>query len=359
MIIPLSITFSGNWGNLRTNLKNSGQTWLSSFDNIPAAVFSGVSQRCTICLCNKNKQTGIFVAPMYRWRSEYRPYLTTRIEYSKIGVTDENTFGIPKLGSITQYHALKTLIAVKGNRPLFSASNEHKIGFSQAARNFVSVFIEDPPAIDASSLKLVAPSKIGYVKLEDEKTVLIALVALAGEFYLWYWLVRGDGFDVTKWVIADFLTCLRGVSKDFASLLSELGLLLHERRFEALVYKKNAGRYVGNFNYRDLFEITRRADLLLASGLGFSRAEILEILNYVQRVLSINVFAGEKGVPNSIKQTFPPKSIDGEKQQQVYSKVDRFLKQHYGFTDEELDFIINYDIKHRMGDALFRNERDE
>ncbi|CAI4034034.1 hypothetical protein DNFV4_04476 [Nitrospira tepida] len=22
---------------------------------------------------------------------------------------------------------------------------------------------------------------------------------------------------------------------------------------------------------------------------------------------------------------------------------------HYGFTDEELDFIINYDIKHRMG----------
>jgi hypothetical protein len=23
--------------------------------------------------------------------------------------------------------------------------------------------------------------------------------------------------------------------------------------------------------------------------------------------------------------------------------------QHYGFTDEELDFIINYDIKYRMG----------
>jgi len=265
---------------------------------------------------------------------------------------DENTFGIPKLGSITQYHALKTLIAVKGNKPLFSASNEHKIGFSQAARNFVSVFIKDPPAIDASSLKLVAPSKIGYVKLEDEKTALMALVTLAGEFYLWYWLVRGDGFDVTKWVITDFLTCLRGVSKDVASLLGELGLLLHERRFEALVYKKNAGRYVGNFNYRDLFEITRRTDLLLASGLGFSRAEILEILDYVQRVLSINVFAGEKGIPDSIRQTFPPKRIDGEKQQLVYSKVDRFLKQHYGFTDKELDFIIHYDIRYRMGDQL-------
>lgn len=29
--------------------------------------------------------------------------------------------------------------------------------------------------------------------------------------------------------------------------------------------------------------------------------------------------------------------------------IDRILAQHYGFTDEELDFIINYDIKYRMG----------
>jgi hypothetical protein len=25
------------------------------------------------------------------------------------------------------------------------------------------------------------------------------------------------------------------------------------------------------------------------------------------------------------------------------------VAQHYDFTDEELDFIINYDIKYRMG----------
>ena len=27
---------------------------------------------------------------------------------------------------------------------------------------------------------------------------------------------------------------------------------------------------------------------------------------------------------------------------------DRVLAQHYGFTDEELDFIVNYDIKYRV-----------
>jgi len=29
--------------------------------------------------------------------------------------------------------------------------------------------------------------------------------------------------------------------------------------------------------------------------------------------------------------------------------LDRALAAHYGFTDEELDFIINHDIKYRMG----------
>jgi hypothetical protein len=33
----------------------------------------------------------------------------------------------------------------------------------------------------------------------------------------------------------------------------------------------------------------------------------------------------------------------------IIAEIDCMLAQHYGFTDEELDFIINYDIKYRMG----------
>ena len=36
----------------------------------------------------------------------------------------------------------------------------------------------------------------------------------------------------------------------------------------------------------------------------------------------------------------------------IVDKIDKLLKKHYGFTEEELDFIINYDIKYRMGDEL-------
>ena len=37
------------------------------------------------------------------------------------------------------------------------------------------------------------------------------------------------------------------------------------------------------------------------------------------------------------------------KSKHIIDEIDRVLAQHYGFTDEELDFIINYDIKYRMG----------
>ncbi len=33
----------------------------------------------------------------------------------------------------------------------------------------------------------------------------------------------------------------------------------------------------------------------------------------------------------------------------IIDEIDRVLARHYGFTDEELDYIINYDIKYRLG----------
>lgn len=41
---------------------------------------------------------------------------------------------------------------------------------------------------------------------------------------------------------------------------------------------------------------------------------------------------------------------------QYMDAIDVVLAKHYGFTDEELDFIINYDIKYRMGDELNSEE---
>jgi hypothetical protein len=37
----------------------------------------------------------------------------------------------------------------------------------------------------------------------------------------------------------------------------------------------------------------------------------------------------------------------------ILDEIDQVLARHYDFSDEEVDFILNYDIKYRMG---FRRE---
>lgn len=36
----------------------------------------------------------------------------------------------------------------------------------------------------------------------------------------------------------------------------------------------------------------------------------------------------------------------------LLDEIDALLAMHYGLTEEELDFVINYDIKYRMGEEL-------
>ena len=42
-------------------------------------------------------------------------------------------------------------------------------------------------------------------------------------------------------------------------------------------------------------------------------------------------------------------SFDIRASKSIIDEIDQVLAGYYGFTNEELDFIINYDIKYRMG----------
>jgi hypothetical protein len=49
-------------------------------------------------------------------------------------------------------------------------------------------------------------------------------------------------------------------------------------------------------------------------------------------------------------------TVYARKSKHIIDDIDRILACHYGFTSEELDFIINYDIQYRMG---YDNNKDE
>lgn len=118
-----------------------------------------------------------------------------------------------------------------------------------------------------------------------------AICLLSSSYYYWLWIGISDCYHVTKRDI-DILTIPQSMLKDKGmKFLAEM--LLHD-------LWKHAETRVRN-----------RAN-------GSRRNEV-------------NFFVG--------------------KSKQIIDEIDRSLGLHYGFTEEELDFIINYDSKYRLGNA--------
>jgi hypothetical protein len=350
MIVPLSLMFSEDFGQLRKAVCKTGGAWLSSFDNIPASVFEGVSQRCTIWL--SSDRSGQFSSPMYRWRSVARPRLVPSIAFTPFDVSDVGTAGIPKWHSRSVAAVVNTVVRQREKRNsrvlAVARGSGAELGFSPSARNFITTSLHGAPSLDAITLNTLEESGPAKFHCASTQAAEAGLASTSGELYFLYWLVRGDGFHVTTWIIRDYLRCLEFLPTAHFELLARLGSTLDERRFEALVFKKNAGKYVGNFNYRGHYFITRRADLLVMAGLGVSVTGAFEVFDQVQRVLSINEHAGEKSIPNEVKALFPPSPVDASSEEQLFAQVDGLLVQH-GFTTEGLDFLFNHDIHARLG----------
>src|SRR5579872_1690671 len=68
-----------------------------------------------------------------------------------------------------------------------------------------------------------------------------------------------------------------------------------------------------------------------------------------QLMLSLGQNAKRKKILTKQGHTIEYDEIKTLHSKPITDEIDRVLAAHYGFTAEELDFIINYDIKYRMG----------
>src|SRR5450755_529141 len=117
----------------------------------------------------------------------------------------------------------------------------------------------------------------------------VAVCLLSSSFYYWLWITFSDCYHVTQGDIG-ILPIPDSLSRD--TQLKEL-----------------ATQFLADLEKHSQVRVRNRAD-------GSKKEEV-------------NYYVG--------------------KSKHIIDQIDRVLAKHYGFTDEELDFIINYDIKYRMG----------
>lgn len=350
MIVPLSITFGRDFNGLRERIVNWGSCWFSSYGIIPASLFTDVSQNCTIWLGRAGKGD-VFTAPVARWRAKYRPYLLSNLSYTKLPNTQSVKNGIPRLTGDSAPHILRKIEKLSGEWIRAGISRKgktnHEVFYSLSARNFISVSLVQAMYYMEGNYKGYPATGTGSVFAVSEGVKYATLASLSGELFYWFWLMNSDEFHVTKGVVENFLCCLNKLSDQHLEGMENIGRVLQRRRQEWIVFKKNAGHYVGKYNFRWAFELTRRADLLLFSGLNVSKDDAISVLNYVQGLLSVNEQTGEKNIPEALKARYRPEKheIGNTAQENAMLKnLDKLICDSLLINAEELEYLITMDL---------------
>ena len=332
MILPLSITFSRDFASLREEVRHWGTSWLSSFDNIPAALFAGVSQRCTILLSSPITQN-TYTTRLYRWRAQFRASLMANVAYTRLQQDFEvGSLGLPRLSSCDGERLLRLHAEAASNASANSAKTgglPGNLGFSPTARNFISTYLAPPPTLEEDGT-IIRDAKAGSsLTLATPGLALAGLAVTSGATCFWYWLTRGDGFHVTNALLYDYLAPLPEIGAQYQENLQIIGRLIHQRRNSALVFKKNAGKYVGNFNYQSLSPLTLRADLIYLAGIGANWIDVETLLSFSALVRVLNEAAGEKNIPLWIKAQFSVNISPGAYEDNRLRDIDGWLAQAF------------------------------
>jgi type I restriction-modification system DNA methylase subunit len=273
MIVPLSLSFSGNFQSLRNLLwQEFPANWFASFARIPAALFSAeVRVRNTIHIGMRSATSGNHTTITHRWFEEARPHLVERIEYARFdpeiwdGLIPKwsNSHVLAKLEELKKLHS--PLDRYRSRKP-----TPHCLHFKKSAYNWVSFALTPAPTYGPDG-ELIESSEYGEINFDSAKTKKLAHTLLNGKFGLMWWMIVGDDFHVTQANFGNIPLPVDKIDDETGRALQQLHERLDDKMNERLVFKLNAGKRVGNYNLAQCRSFTDCSDLKWAKALHMSQ----------------------------------------------------------------------------------------
>jgi hypothetical protein len=274
MIVPISLTFSGDLDPLRKVLRELyARSWYSSYARIPSALFSAdVRVRNTIHVGTRSgpAEPGR-TTRTHRWFAEARPALFPCVTYAKFSPATWNGL-IPKCDLQALVDAFEHLAATHTRRLAAVVSEHptpHRLVFKKTAYNWLAFSPDEPPCYDAAGLP-IPQTKVGSVYFRDALSRDAAFLLLNGKLMFAYWCLIGDDFDVTRWM---FETLPIDVSRfaDNPDVIAAFSGELEHAMLANIAFKLNAGKQVGSYNLARCRAVTDRSDAWIAERLGLEK----------------------------------------------------------------------------------------
>lgn len=297
-IVPVAITCSKRMDTVIKQLKETTDLLLfANFDDRPGRLFEMIEHlRATIFIANKSKNSvcrQVYATKYNRWYTQCRSILFDSICYTDVSKFVKS-FIIPKL-SYTIECSINDKLQSNDN----TIANYYGSSFSKSAIYFRAagggyfLLIKNQKSITYIDGVLEDVKAEKEIKINDAYNNSAVGAIVSSSLFYWNYIAYTDCRNLTKSYIDNFPAPIL-VVKDVDLVTNGTALFAdyESNKFTKNTYYKSTGR-------------------------------------------------------NVIYDEYYPK-----RSKKLIDEIDKCIAKYYNFTEEELDFIINYDIKYRMGDEL-------
>ncbi len=292
LIIPVASVSTDGYSSLRDVLRDRGSMVISSFNDRPAKLFDGLEHiRLSIVLHTADRTHGAHTTSYLRWSKDERDSLFERLQFSRSRI-DMVRHYIPKAGGSPADSIIEKLF-LRDSLPLsacFSNSGTHSIIYTRKLSHFVQILSFVPKMVVDGTKR--DPSELKAIYFPDDRSAGCTLSALNSSLFYWLLNVTSDCRNLNRREIDMFPLDVKSLSQ------------LHAQKLQLL------------------------------------SEELMDNFKANSKIVTMDF---KKHGRMRIECVYPRLG------KSIIDEIDKVLAKHYNFTDEELDFILNYDIKYRLG----------
>ena len=294
MIVPHSAYCTDRMSSLQNLFHRSKRVgWLQTYSIRPAKLFIGADQRLAIYIVQQGSKSSdsLYSSRYYRWNEPFRSHLFETMQHIDITqMSFQNS--LPKIHSGIEQSIWKKLaqFSVLGTN-VATGGTPYTIYFHNAPRYWLRAMDFAPYFWNERDGEQIS-TQVKPLHLTTELDAAVATATLNSSLFYWWFVILSDCRHLNLREIRNFPI---GIDQMDEAIKQRLSALTEDLMQDL---KRHAHRKETNY----------------------------------------------KTTGRVVYDEFYPRHS-----KPIIDKIDQLLAEHYDLTDEELDFIINYDIKYRMG----------
>lgn len=288
MIVPLALTSTQRMRSVQSIIENGRSAWYSNFAWRPAKLFDTVNRALTVFVGMHSAQLRTFSTGYIKWTSDDRQALFDRLRYADVS-RERTAFWVPKLGHIIEQGILDKLLKADSKVKNFYGLSSGRVFYRTTGGLYWKVFTDFAPAFFADGVRGNSSRETSFSTREESQAKPLVAI-LSSNLFWWWYTITSNLRDLNPSDIQEFSLPMGVVaSKSIVKLSDEF-----------------------------IADMQKNSTMLVRN-------------------------------QKNTRQATQTQSFKVRTSKPIIDKIDLVLSKAYGLTDEEIDCIVNYDIKYRMG----------